>query len=127
MPASDFNIGGVEGQIAALNTQIATSEDTTSSPSGVTVTSGFVRKRNGIVWFHFVGSKTQWAENDTICTIPSGYRPSSVVHTFATSYNMPSDNVQVAIGTDGKVSIWNKGTQAAGNICIDTMWMIDLV
>lgn len=105
--------------------QIAIQTDVTSSGTGITVTSGFVDKRNNIVWFHFIGSKTQWAENDVVCTIPSGFRPQSVVHTFATSYNMPSDNVQIAIGTDGRVTIWNKGTQAAGNIYIDAMWFID--
>ena len=124
MPASDFNIGGVEGQIAALNTQIAKVETTTTSPNTVTVIAGTVQKINNIVWFHFIGSKTQWAENDEIATVPVGYRPLYVVHTFATSYNMPSDNVQVTIGTDGVVKIWNKGTQAAGNIYIDVMWFV---
>ena len=90
----------------------------------MTVTAGLVKKINNIVWFHFVGSKTQWAESDEIATVPDGYRPSFTVHTFATSYNMPSDNVQVIIGTDGVAKIWNKGTQAAGNIYIDVMWFV---
>lgn len=108
----------------ALNSKIAQSVTSATSPSGVSATANVVVKQLNVVWFHFVGSKTQWAEGDLISTIPTGYRPTYAVHAFATSYNMPSDNVQIVIGTDGEVKIWNKGTQAAGNIYIDATWII---
>ena len=112
------------GGFNALNDKITKVETITTSPNTVTVNSGVVKKINNIVWFHFSGLKTQWAEHDVIATVPDGYRPPYAVHTFAINYNMPSDNVQVVIGTDGVVKIWNKGTQAEGNIYIDTMWFV---
>jgi hypothetical protein len=38
---------------------------------------------------------------------------------------MPSDNVQIGIGTDGNVVIWNKGVQPQGNIYIDVTYFVD--
>ena len=99
-----------------LSDQMAKNTGTATVPSGVVVSYINVEKINKIVWFHFLGSKSQWAEGDVLCTLPSGYRPSVAVHTFATNYNMPSDNVQIGIGTDGNVVIWNKGVQPQGNI-----------
>lgn len=115
----------ITGELSALNGKIAKTTGTAEVPSGVTVSYIKVEKINKIVWFHFLGSKSQWAEGDIVCTLPSGYRPSVAIHTFATNYNMPSDNVQIGIGTDGKVVIWNKGVQPQGNIYIDVTYFVD--
>ena len=120
-----LGIEQLESDVADINAHLAKQTGTAEVPSGVTVSNINVEKINKIVWFHFVGSKSQWAEGDTICTLPSGYRPSVTVHTFATNYNMPSDNVQIGIGTDGKVVIWNKGVQPQGNIYIDVTYFVD--
>lgn len=110
----------------ALNGNIALQKTTVTMASGVTATANDVAKQLNVVYLHLVCNKTQWAEGDLIATLPVGYRPATIVHTFALNYNMPSDNVQISIDTDGNIRIWNKGTQAQGNIYINALWFVGL-
>lgn len=111
---------------ALIAQSTALQKTTVTLASGVTATVNVVAKQQNVVYLNLLCSKSQWAENDLIATLPVGYRPINTAHTFGMNYNMPSDNVQISIGTDGQIKIWNKGTQAQGNIYIDALWFIGL-
>ena len=118
MASTDFNIGGVEGQIAslssqvtALNTHIENVETVTTTPDGTNASSSSLFR--AFVWDNKIGMaqisfnpKIALAANtdNAMCSIPSAYAPNSDMWGIA----FDRVNGQVAyleINLNGRISI----------------------
>ena len=107
MPASDFNIGGVEGQIAALNTQIAyrAGDVLTFATDGSDAFFGFVLQSNQI-YAYIPLAKPVVATSISVSYPESGaMRTKDGLVTFSiggiVAKTIGKSTIQIAIGTSG--------------------------
>ena len=112
MPASDFNIGWVEGQIAALNTQITTHNGTITMNSGYTSDLKIQKSGNVVTINGYITATNAFANSETsIGTLESGYRPLATIREIIAIASAPytiGDIGYLVIGTGGSVSILAK-------------------
>ena len=105
----NVDVVNIGDQLQTISSEL-TPEDVTASAISSTY-SGHelleVRKMGHLVQVYVASKSANWAENDVIATLASGYRPVYKVYVLAFAYNQDTP-VQILIDTNGNISVYGK-------------------